>query len=143
VREAHAVVVAMHRLAVTEAVARLTDDDVELMRAANRRFAAAIEAHDADAALTADDDFHRVAVEASGNRALATVLDQFGPVVRRLERRRFASHAGEQSVALHERLVEACAGRDAGAAADVASRTWQNLADLIPDADRPAQQEIP
>ena len=102
----------MHRLAVAEAVARLTDDDVERMRAANRRFAAAIEAHDTDAALTADDDFHRVAVEVSGNRALATVLDQFGPVVRRLERRRFASHAGEQSVALHERLVEACAGRD-------------------------------
>ena len=140
VREAHAVVVAMHRLAVAEAVARLTDDDVERMRAANRRFAAAIEAHDTDAALAADDDFHRVAVEVSGNRALATVLDQFGPVVRRLERRRFASHAGEQSVALHERLVEACAGRDAQAAADVAFRTWQNLADLIPDPDpaRPA-----
>ena len=146
VREAHAVVVAMHRLAVAEAVARLTDDDVERMRAANRRFAAAIEAHDTDTALAADDDFHRVAVEVSGNRALATVLDQFGPVVRRLERRRFASHAGEQSVALHERLVEACAGRDAQAAADVAFRTWQNLADLIPDPAQPAQtaqQEIP
>jgi DNA-binding GntR family transcriptional regulator len=141
VREAHAVVVAMHRLAVAEAVARLTDDDVERMRAANRRFAAAIEAHDTDAALTADDDFHRVAVEVSGNRALATVLDQLGPVVRRLERRRFASHAGEQSVALHERLVEACADRDAQAAADVAFRTWQNLADLIPDPDRPAQAD--
>jgi DNA-binding GntR family transcriptional regulator len=146
VREAHAVVVAMHRLAVAEAVARLTDDDVERMRAANRRFAAAIEAHDTDAALTADDDFHRVAVEVSGNRALAAVLDQLGPVVRRLERRRFASHAGEQSVALHERLVEACAGRDAQAAADVAFRTWQNLAALIPDPDQPAptdQQENP
>ena len=146
VREAHAVVVAMHRLAVAEAVARLTDDDVERMRVANRRFAAAIEAHDTDAALTADDDFHRVAVEVSGNRALATVLDQLAPVVRRLERRRFASHAGEQSVALHERLVEACAGRDAQAAADVAFRTWQNLADLIADPDQPAQpdqQEIP
>ena len=145
VRDAHAVVVAMHRLAVAEAVARLTDEDVERMRAANRRFAAAIEAHDTDTALAADDDFHRVAIEVSGNRALATVLDQFGPVVRRLERRRFASHAGEQSVALHERLVEACAGRDAQAAADVAFRTWQNLADLIPDPAQPAQpqQEIP
>ncbi|MBD3925378.1 GntR family transcriptional regulator [Nocardioides cavernae] len=145
VREAHAVVVAMHRLAVTEAVDRLTDDDVERMRAANHRFAAAIEAHDTDAALAADDDFHRVAVEVSGNRALATVLDQLGPVVRRLERRRFASHAGEQSVALHERLVEACAGRDAQAAADVAFRTWQNLADLIPDQPdpQPDLQETP
>jgi len=133
VREAHAVVVAMHRLAVAEAVDRLTDDDVERMRAANLRFAAAIDAHDTDAALAADDDFHRIAVEVSGNRALTTVLDQFGPVVRRLERRRFASHAGEQSVVLHDRLVEACAAGDAQAAADLAFRTWQNLADLIPD----------
>ena len=133
VREAPAVVVAMHRLAVAEAVDRLTDDDVERMRAANLRFAAAIDAHDTDAALAADDDFHGIAVEVSGNRALTTVLDQFGPVVRRLERRRFASHAGEQSVVLHDRLVEACAAGDAQAAADLAFRTWQNLADLIPD----------
>ena len=133
VREAHAVVVSMHRLAVAEAVGRLTDADVERMREANLRFAAAIDARDTDAALAADDDFHGVAVEVSGNRALATVLDQFGPVVRRLERRRFASHAGEQSVVLHDRLVEACASGDAQAAADLAFRTWQNLADLIPD----------
>lgn len=133
VREAHAVVVAMHRLAVAEAVARLITDDLDRMRQANERFAAAIDAGDTDAALTADDDFHRVAVEVSGNRALATVLDQFTPVVRRLERRRFASHAGAESVDLHARLVEACASGDEQAAADVAFRTWQNLADLIPD----------
>ncbi len=141
VREAHSVVVAMHRLAVAEAVGRLTHDDVERMRAANRRFAGALHAHDTDAALAADDAFHNVAVEVSGNRALATVLDQFGPVVRRLERRRFASHAGEQSVELHDRLVEACADGDAGAAADVAFRTWQNLADLIATPTGPARTD--
>ena len=81
------------------------------MRAANERFATAIAGHDADAALAADDDFHAVAVAASGNRALATVLDQFSPVVRRLERLRFASHAGEESVALHDRLVAGMRGR--------------------------------
>ncbi|MCP3422213.1 GntR family transcriptional regulator [Nocardioides pinisoli] len=140
VRDAHAVVVAMHRLAVAESVARLTEDDLRRMREANQRFAAAIDARDTDAALAADDDFHRVAVTVSGNRALATVLDQFTPVVRRLERRRFASHAGEQSVELHERLLEACAGGDVEAAADVAFRTWQNLADLIPE---PTPQPTP
>ena len=133
VRAAHAVVASMHRLAVAEAVARLTDEDLDRMRAANERFARAIETSDTSAALAADDDFHAVAVDASGNRALATVLDQFGPVVRRLERRRFASHAGTESVALHDRLVEACAAGDVDAAAEVAFRTWQNLADLIPE----------
>ena len=143
VRAAHAVVASMHRLAVAEAVARLTPDHLDRMRAANERFARAIEASDTSAALSADDDFHAVAVDASGNRALATVLDQFSPVVRRLERRRFASHAGAESVALHERLVEACAAGDVDAAAEVAFRTWQNLADLIPDTDTPAPQETP
>ena len=143
VREAHAVVVSMHRLAVTEAVGRLTPDDLDAMREANRRFAAAIARHDADAALAADDDFHAVAVDASGNRALATVLDQFSPVVRRLERLRFASHAGQESVALHDRLVRACAAGDVDTAADVEFRTWQNLADLIPEPDPLDQQEMP
>lgn len=138
VREAHAVVATMHRLAVAEAVSRLTPEHLDTMRAANARFAAALAGHDGDAALAADDDFHAVAVDASGNRALATVLDQFSPVVRRLERLRFASHAAEESVALHDRLVRACADGDVDAAAEVAFRTWQNLADLIPD-----QQETP
>ena len=141
VRDAHAVVATMHRLAVAEAVARLTSEHLDRMREANARFAAALEEHDADAALAADDDFHLVAVQASGNRALATVLDQFSPVVRRLERLRFASHAGVESVALHDRLVEACASGDVDAAAEVAFRTWQNLADLIPDDDNQAPQE--
>ena len=143
VREAHAVVVAMHRLAVAEAVARITDADLDRMRAANERFATAIEERDTGAALAADDDFHAVAVEVSGNRAVATVLAQLSPVVRRLERRRFASGAGSESVALHDRLVEACASGDADAAADVAFRTWQNLADLIPDPSSTATQETP
>ena len=125
----------MHRLAVAEAVARLTSADLARMRAANERFAAAVDAHDTDAALAADDDFHAVAVDASANRAVATVLDQFGPVVRRLERLRFASLAAADSVDLHDRLVAACEAGDADAAADVAFRTWQNLADLIPDPD--------
>ena len=68
------------------------------------------------------------------------ILDQFGPVVRRLERLRFASLAAADSVDLHDRLVAACEAGDAEAAADVAFRTWQNLADLIPDTD---QQETP
>ncbi|SEC73615.1 DNA-binding transcriptional regulator, GntR family [Nocardioides exalbidus] len=139
VRAAHAVVASMHRLAVAEAVAHLTPADLTRMREANERFAHAIDERDTDAALTADDAFHAVAVDASGNRALATVLDQFSPVVRRLERRRFASHAGAESVALHDRLVAACEARDVDAAAEVAFRTWQNLAALIPDPDPDAE----
>jgi DNA-binding GntR family transcriptional regulator len=137
VRGAQAVVASMHELAVAEAGPRLAPHDLEAMRDANRRFAAAIEAGDVDAALAADDDFHSVPVAASGNAALATVLAQFTPVVRRLERLRFASIAGRGSVDLHARLVELCQAGDVEAAAQVSHETWQTLAPLIPDLPAP------
>ncbi|CAM3541016.1 GntR family transcriptional regulator [Nocardioides zeicaulis] len=147
VRDAQAVVAGMHRLAVAEAVGRMSEADLGLMRDAQERFAAAVAAGDTDAALAADDDFHAVPVATSGNRAIAAVLDQFNPVVRRLERLRFASEAATESVALHQRLLDACERGDAAAASEVSFRTWQNLADLIPPDPEPDpdtdQQETP
>lgn len=135
IRDAQSVVAAMHRLAVELAVPRLTDADLAAMRQANERFAAAMGAGDADAALAADDDFHAVPVAAARNSALVTVLDQFTPVVRRLERLRFSSRCGHDSVSLHRRLVEHCAAGDIAAAASVSYETWQSLAPLLSTLD--------
>ncbi|GAA1184664.1 GntR family transcriptional regulator [Ornithinimicrobium humiphilum] len=137
VRDAQAVVAAMHRLAVTTAARRFTDDDLARMREANARFAAALEAGDVDAALAADDELHDVPVAVSGNRALRTVLDQFTPVVRRLERIRFGTHAGQDSVHLHAELVDRCEAGDAAGAADVSDRIWRTLQDLLPPPTHP------
>jgi DNA-binding GntR family transcriptional regulator len=131
IREAQSVVAAMHRLAVQEAVVQLTDEDLAVMRAANARFAAAMKRGDADAALAADDDFHAVPVAAAANTAIETVLDQFSPVLRRLERLRFSSMAGRASVALHSRLVDLCEVGDVEAAAAVSHETWQSLKPLL------------
>jgi len=131
IRDAQSVVAAMHRLAVELAVAQLTPDDLASMRAANRRFATAMKSGDAEAALAADDDFHAVPVRAAGNTAIETVLDQFSPVVRRLERLRFATLPGRASVALHTRLIDLCAAGDTEAAADVSHETWQSLQPLL------------
>jgi DNA-binding GntR family transcriptional regulator len=131
IRQAQAVVAAMHRLAVQEAVARLTDEDLEAMREANARFAAAMERGDADAALAADDDFHAVPVAAAANTAIETVLDQFSPALRRLERLRFSSLPGRGSVALHSRLIDLCEAGDVEAAAAVSHETWQSLKPLL------------
>ena len=127
VRDARAVVAAMHRLAVAEAVSRLGADDLEAMRAANDRFAAAVAAHAVGAARAAHDEFHAVPVVVAANGALATVLEQFTPVVRRLERVRFGSFEAHGSVALHARLLELCALGDVEGAAEVAHRTWASL----------------
>ena len=99
VRDAHAVVAAMHRLAVAEAVARLTPGDLDAdargqraLRRAPSRSGTPTPRSPPTTTSTPSPSSPR------GNRALATVLDQFSPVVRRLERLRFASHAGEESV---------------------------------------------
>lgn len=136
---AQSVVAAMHRLAVEEAVGLLTATDLDRMRDANRRFAAAIRSGDADAALAADDELHAVPVDAAGNEAVRSVLDQFTPLLRRVERIRFSSLPGTSSVALHDRLIDLCAAGDVAAAAEVSWQTWQTLRpllDAVPD-DRP------
>ena len=130
-RDAQAVVAQLHRLAVHDAVGLLTADDLERMRAANDRFRAALEAGDADGALAADDELHGIPVAAAGNAALAAVLDQFTPVLRRVERLRFSSLSGRGSVALHARLIDLCEAGDRDAAAEVSHQTWQTLAPLL------------
>ena len=67
-----------------------------------------------------------VPVRALGNEAVAAVLDQLGPVVRRVERMRFAS-GGTASVDAHDELIALCAARDAEGAAAVAFETWHSL----------------
>jgi DNA-binding GntR family transcriptional regulator len=134
VRDAAAVVGAMHELVTRVAVPLLRDTDVDVMRAANDRFAAAVAAGDVDAALRADDELHDVLVRVSGNRAAAATVARYTPLIRRLERRRFGEGGSCRSAGLHERLIEACADGDTDGAVCVTADIWHTLADLT-DAD--------
>lgn len=127
VRDARGVVAAMHELAVRESVPNLTEADLTAMREANRRFGLALDWGDVEAALRADDELHAVPVRVSGNRAIAAVLDQFTPLVRRAERMRFASVDGRTSAARHDELIERCRAMDADGAATIAFDTWHSL----------------
>jgi DNA-binding GntR family transcriptional regulator len=130
-RDARAVVAAMHGLAVRAAVSQLTVGDLDRMRAANERFAAALASGDADAAIEADDELHGIPVAAAANDAVRAVLDQFTPLLRRVERLRFSSLSGRGSVALHARLIARCEQGDAAGAAAVSAETWETLAPLL------------
>ncbi|MBB5959925.1 DNA-binding GntR family transcriptional regulator [Saccharothrix tamanrassetensis] len=130
VRDAHAVVQAMHALAVRLAVPRMGPTDLAAMRAANGRFATALAAGDVAAALAADDEFHDVAVRGSGNFAVVATIERYTPLVRRLERLRLATPPGRHSVAMHEEIIAACAVADAELAARLVERNWATLAEL-------------
>ncbi|MGW7258049.1 GntR family transcriptional regulator [Streptomyces sp. NPDC054834] len=130
VRDAAAVVGALHELVTRVAVPRLREADLAAMRAANERFAAAVRTGDVDAALHADDELHDVLVRVSGNRAAAATVARYTPLIRRLERRRFGEGGSCRSAGLHERLIEACAAGDPDEAVRVTADIWRTLADL-------------
>lgn len=126
VNDARDVVGAMHALAIRQVAGRLSADDIEGMREANRRFAAAVRAGDVQAAHDADEQLHAIPITVMGNRALESVIEHFGAVVRRSERQQF-SRDGDASVARHEQLIDLLAVGDAEQAAVVAFDIWHSL----------------
>jgi DNA-binding GntR family transcriptional regulator len=127
VRGARDVVAAMHELAARVTVPNLGPDQLAAMRRANERFAAAIEAGDAAAAVATDDEFHGVLLAAAGNAALTAVLDRYTPVLRRAEILRFLSVDRHSSADRHAEFIELCAAGDAEGAAQLAFQTWHSL----------------
>ena len=130
-RGAQSVTAAMHELAIREATPGLSAAEIDAMREANARFAGALRRNDVEAALAADDDFHSVPVTACANAAIRTVLEQFTPVLRRLERLRFSSLSGRSSVAQHDRIIAACEAGDVEGAVTATRANWQTLLPLL------------
>lgn len=134
VRDAAAVVRAMHELAARSAVPRLTDSDLAAMREANDAFRDATRRGDVAEALRADDRLHAVLVVACGNRVVAATIERCTPLIRRLEWRRFGTaSAAHGSAELHDRLIEACAVRDIDAAVRITAEIWRALEELADD----------
>jgi len=67
-----------------------------------------------------------VPVAAVGNGALASVIEHFGPLVRRAERDRF-SQDGQISGEVHEKLIALLEAGEAEPAATVAFDIWHSL----------------
>lgn len=130
-RDAQAVTAALHELVVRQAVPRLSAAELDAMREANARFARALRENDVPGAVAADDAFHGVPVTAAANEAARTVLEQFTPVLRRVERLRFSSLSGRASVAQHDRIIERCAAGDGEGAAAATRENWQTLVPLL------------
>lgn len=135
VLDAQAVAAAMHALAVRIAVPLMTRSDFAAMVKANKEFGDSIAAGDAESAIRADELFHGVAVEVSGNQAIRVALEQVTPVLRRVECLRFSSLSGRHSIAQHKRIIQLCREGDAAAAADAAQRNWETLAPILDELD--------
>ncbi len=128
---AQRIAASLHELAVRDGAAQLTRADLDEMRAANERFDAALAAGDVDAAIAADDAVHAVPVRASANPLLPVLLEQVTPLLRRLERARFSSLAGRDSVHAHARIIDLCASGEVEAAATATRENWHTLERLL------------
>lgn len=124
---AQQVVAAMHELAARLAVPLLGRDQLAAMTEANGRFAHALGHDDVELALAADDDFHAVFVGTCGNDMIPAVLDQALPLLRRVERQRFSSHAARHSVTAHAEIIRLAGMGDAGGAALATRENWLSL----------------
>jgi DNA-binding GntR family transcriptional regulator len=133
--DAQAVAAAMHELAVREAVPVMGPEHFVAMRSANERFDAALHVADVDAAIESDDAFHGVAVQVCANQAVRAVLDQYTPLLRRMERARFASSTGRGSVDQHARIADLAEAGDAEGAAREARLNWLTLTWGSPQRD--------
>jgi len=131
VRDALVVVRAMHELAVRLSVPLMTERHLDRMRAANKRFAAALEAGEVDAAVEADDALHDVPVAVLGNRVLAVTIERQLPTIRRLERLRFGSLLGRRSIVWHDQFIDACEDRDVETAVAITTRIWTSLFEMF------------
>jgi DNA-binding GntR family transcriptional regulator len=127
VTDAREIVRLLHEFAVRQAAAKCRPADIAAMRAANDRFAKAIEARDVAAAVKADDELHDVPVRLAGNAAVAATLDRYTPLLRRLEHARFSSALAWNSVERHTKLIDALEKRDTGTAVSVISTIWTDL----------------
>jgi DNA-binding GntR family transcriptional regulator len=130
-RDAYPIVAALHALAAELGVRRLSPDDMRTMRSQNERFAQAIAAADVDEAMAADDAFHAVLIDASGNPAIASTLGRLMPRLHRLERVQFGSLLGRRSVGQHEAIIAASQRGDAPGAAAAVRENWLSLGALI------------
>jgi DNA-binding GntR family transcriptional regulator len=135
-RDAYPVVAALHALAAELAVPRLSQADIRAMGAENRRFARAVAATDVDEAMAADDAFHEILINASGNPEIASVLERLMPRLHRLERAQFGSLSGRRSVSQHQALIAAAKRGDAQATAAAVRENWLSLRALMEQAFR-------
>ncbi len=126
-RDAAEVAAAMHELATRTATPHLTAEHLDVMTTANAALERALHGDDVDAAIAADDAFHGVPVEVAANRALRDTLDQVTPLLRRMERMRFASLTGRTSVARHTRIVDLLRRGEADEAGREARANWLTL----------------
>ncbi|SMX70850.1 DNA-binding transcriptional regulator, GntR family [Brevibacterium sp. 239c] len=117
----------LHALAMTLAFAALTEADLAEMAEANERLRTALAKGDIDAAITADDDFHEVALARSENPLIPDHLEVVTATLRRAEYLHFDSVKGSASPEQHTEIIAAIRRGDQSRAVELTRENWSVL----------------
>lgn len=118
----------LDQLAVETAVPLMTEQDLQLMREANREFGRAVAQNDISAALAADDAFHAVPLTAADNPVLSRIIEQLHPQIHRILFRKFSTLlGGRNTIEHHTQLIDVCATGNARDAAELSGKHWSEL----------------
>lgn len=134
IRDVHEVVpllAVVHGLATELAVPRLGPLDVRELRGQNEAFVVALRERNRLAAYRADDRFHQVFVDRSGNPEVGRVLARLTPRLRRAESLCAAGLPGGRSVAQHQAVITRAETGDAAGAASAARANWMSLGAVL------------
>jgi DNA-binding GntR family transcriptional regulator len=132
-RAAHAfpVVAALQALATRLGVPGLTRAGLDAMRRHDADRARALTAGDIPAAIAADDHFHGVLIDASGNAELRRTLDRLMPQIRRLDLLHFRALSRDEAPDDHAAILGACERGAAEEAAALVERTFLHLGEAV------------
>lgn len=133
-RGAFPVAASLHALAARLAFGRLTEQQLLAMQEANEALRACVERGETVLAIQADDQFHAVILEASGNRELHHAIERVMPKVRRLEHAQFRSLAGRTSWQQHQEILLAYRQGSDREVAALVEENWLSLGRLLVNA---------
>jgi DNA-binding GntR family transcriptional regulator len=122
---------ALHGLATELAVPRLASRHIADLRERNEAFMRGLRARDARATYEADQRFHAIFVQESGNAELPRVLARLEPRLHRLECLCAEGLPGRRSVAQHEVIITRAELGDAPGAALAMRANWMTLGSVF------------
>ncbi len=115
----------LQRLAVTLAVEKITESDIERLRTLNEKFKAEASGDDPMRILNADIEFHGYILEIAGNQYIMDFSDTLISHILRLEYKLFKDIGYmEESVREHEKIIEAFEMRDGFTASLIMKNNW-------------------
>lgn len=113
----------LQALAGELAVPNITEEQIERLEEANRRFAKAIEEKNSFNALKIDEEFHRIIIEAAQNPYITIMLSRLQSHVRR----QFFHHSLELSEASrneHDQIIQAFKDKDVDRLSSLTKNNW-------------------